>query len=85
MSDSKNPIFVNDGDTIVLIAKTPMTISDPKDLFPYVSKAFRIVADRYGNTLALVPLGTSIRVSESQVAQAKARINKVDVVDILET
>jgi len=60
MSDSQNPIFVNDGDIIV-------------------------VADRFGNTLSLVPLGTSIRVSESQVAQAKARINKVDVADILET
>lgn len=48
---------VEDGETIAVIAKTPgPTVSDPCDNFPYVAKAFRVVADRIGPTLTLAPL-----------------------------
>ena len=70
-----NPIITQDGDTLVVIAKTPLTVSDPVDEFPYVSQAYRVVADRVGNTLVLVPLSASAsRVSVWEVDRAKERI-----------
>lgn len=50
---------VEDGETIAIIAKTPgPTVADPCDNYPYVAKTFRVVADRIGPTLQLVPLST---------------------------
>lgn len=72
---SNDPLFVKDGDTIVVIAKTQgPTVSDPCDEYPYVSQAYRVVAYSNGTlpgaTLALVPLGSRpTRVSQIEVAQ----------------
>lgn len=66
------PIFIEDGDTLVLIAKTPITVSDPTDERPYVSQAYRVVADRIRPTLALVPLSeTAIKISGSEVNEMR--------------
>ena len=72
-----NPIFVNDGDTISVIAHASgPTVSDPADLFPYVTQAYRVVADRSGPTLALVPLGAKPScVAQGQIDQHFARIS----------
>jgi len=77
-----DPIFIEDGDTIVVIAKTfGPTVSDSADAHPYVSKAYRVVADRSGPTLALVPLGErATRVSQVEIDQFEARKNRESVV-----
>lgn len=66
-----NPIFVNDGDTISVIAHASgPTVSDPADLFPYVAQAYRVVADRSGPTLAFVPLSAKPnRLSQNEIDQ----------------
>lgn len=70
MSDKFDPVFVNDGDTIVVIVKTGLSVSDPCDEYPYVSKAYRVVADRVGSFLALVPLTPrATRVSQGEMDQ----------------
>lgn len=68
-------VFANDGDTVVIVAKTlGPTVSDPCDEYPYVSQAYRVVADRYGRTLALVPLAErATRVSQREMDQYVAR------------
>lgn len=65
----RNLIFVEDGETVIVIAKTPgPTVYDPCDLHPYVSQAYRVVADRTSPTLALLPLTTRpVRVSNDEV------------------
>lgn len=68
------PLFVNDGDTLVLIAKTSITVSDPTDDYPYVAQTYRVVADRVGPVLALVPLSQfPVKVTQDEVAQYKTR------------
>lgn len=66
-------VFVNDGDTIIVVAKTQQdgpSVSDPCDAYPYLSQAYRVVSDRVGSTLALVPLGTrAVRVSQNEIDQ----------------
>ncbi len=63
-------ILTLDGDTPLLIVKTPITASDPADEFSYLSQAYRIVADRAYGTLVLVPLSPkAIRVATSEVEQ----------------
>lgn len=53
----RNLILVEDGATVVVIAKTAgPTVNDPADEFPYVSEAYRVVADRLSPMLKLVPL-----------------------------
>src|SRR6266436_3473733 len=70
----QSPIFVKDGDTLVLIAETPISTSDPTDEFPYVSQAFRVVADRVSPILALVPLRqTAVKISASEVDEMRFR------------
>lgn len=73
----RDPIFVSDGDTIVIVAKTQQegpTVSDPCDASPYLSQAYRVVADRVGPTLALIPLGTrAVRVSQNEIDHFVAR------------
>lgn len=80
MSDSiSKQVFVNDGDTISVIAKTPgPLVSDPCDEYPYVSQAYRVVAERnfpaLGPALVLVLLGSRpTRVSQSEVDQFEER------------
>lgn len=78
MAEEKfEPIFVQDGDTIVIVAKTQQdgpTVSDPCDETPFLSQAYRVVSDRVGPTLALVPLRTrAVRVSQSEIDQFNER------------
>lgn len=77
MSDEPNNqfVFANDGDTVVIVAKTPgPTVSDPCDEYPYVSQAYRVVADRHGCILALVPLAErATRVSQQEIDRYVAR------------
>lgn len=69
------PLFVNDGDTLVLIAKTVITVSDPTDDYPYVAQTYRVVVDRVGPVLALVPLSQfPVKVTHDEVAQWKTRV-----------
>jgi hypothetical protein len=72
---ASEPIFVEDGETLVIIAKTQEpTVFDPADAHPYVSQAYRVIADRFWPTLALVPLGErAIRVPQAEVDQYEAR------------
>jgi hypothetical protein len=62
-------VVVKDGDSIVVFAKTPLSVGDPKDVFTYVAQAYRVVADRYQPTLTLVPVSEPVRVSAFDVAQ----------------
>ena len=62
-------VVVKDGDSIVVFAKTPLSVGDPKDVFPYVAQAYRVVADRYQPTLSLIPVSEPVRVSAFDVAQ----------------
>lgn len=70
-------VFVNDGDTIIVVARTQQvgpTVSDPCDASPYLSQAYRVVSDRVGATLALVALGSrAVRVSQNEIDQHVAR------------
>lgn len=64
----RNWIMVEDGATVVVLARTDITVGDPTDEFPYVAQAYRIVADRTAPTLKLVPLSetpTKLRVGET--------------------
>ncbi len=67
-------VYLEDSDTLVMIAKTPLSVTDPTDEFPYVSQSFRVVADRIGPTLALVPLCDSpISVPREEVEEHNNR------------
>jgi|ERR1700752_109505 len=67
-------IFVNDGDTLIVIARTPLVLSDPRDEYPYVSQAYRVVADRFGPVLALVSLiEKPASISQDEVDQYVSR------------
>lgn len=72
--------FVSDGDTLVIVARTQQegpTVSDPCNASPYLSQAYRVVSDRVGPTLALVPLGTrAVRVSQNETDQFAERKRK---------
>lgn len=79
---SKSPILLKDGETVVIIARTSgPTVSDPTDEFPYVSQAYRVVADRVSPTLALVPLSeTPVRLKAGEVDETlKPRLRILDL------
>lgn len=81
----KAPIFVNDGDTLVLVASAPITVSDPTDEFPGVSQAYRVVADRVSPTLVLVPLReTPVKVSRAEIRELAHRTAKERLNELLE-
>lgn len=89
-----DPIFVADGDTVVIIARTQQvgpTVSDPCDASPYLSQAYRVVSDRVGPTLALVPIGARVSVCQNQIDEyvgrkAEADAKKVDAaIDAIRT
>lgn len=70
-----SPIFTKDGDTLVLIAQTPICASDPTDERKFISTAYRVVADRVDPTLELVPLqATPIIVEASDIEQYERRV-----------
>ena len=66
-------IYLEDGDTFVIIAKTGITVSDPADEFPYVAQAYRVVADRVGPTLALVALACPLATTVESAATTGVR------------
>lgn len=70
---------VEDGETIAIIAKTPgPTATDPCDNYPYVAKAFRVVADRIGPTLTLVPLSNEpVKLSQVETDTILERENEL--------
>lgn len=49
-------VILEDGDTLSIIVRLPPSLFDPANLIPAVGQRFRVVADVYAPTLALVPL-----------------------------
>ena len=65
-------LILENGDSIVVIAKTPITVADPADEYAYVAQQYYVVADRsYPATLQLVPLGVPTKVRTEDVEKSK--------------
>jgi chromosome segregation ATPase len=61
---------VVDGQTLVVYAKAPITVSDPADEFPIVAQVYRVVADRVGPTLSLIPISSPVRITQKEAREA---------------